>query len=306
VQEVFYLISQVAKSNANVLLLGESGTGKELVANAIHYNSLRGGKPLVKVNCAALPENLIEAELFGYEKGAFTGANRTKAGKFEMADKGILFLDEIAELPLSSQVKLLRFLEDGYLSKIGETTSKKIKARVIAATNQDLEKMVAAKTFRKDLYYRLKVIPLRLPPLRKRKECILPLISHYLKYFSKKYHIKGTISLTGNAADTLEKYTYPGNVRELINMCERLVVMNGNNKIRCKDLPHSIMESINKNNLSMDLHNKGLSWRDMIEAFEKQILKKVMAEHLTQSKAAKILSINQSTIARKLEKYQLL
>ncbi len=297
---------KIARVGASVLILGESGTGKGVIAEMIHYYSKQRDKPMIKLNCGTIPDSLVESELFGYKKGAFTGADQDKAGRFEMADNGILFLDEIAELPLSSQVKLLRFLEDGSLSRIGETTSKKIKVRIIAATNQDLKKMVGAKTFRQDLYYRLKVIPLHLPPLRKRRECILPLISHYLKYFSKKYHIKGTISLTGNAADTLEKYTYPGNVRELINMCERLVVMNGNNKIRCKDLPHSIMESINKNNLSMDLHNKGLSWRDMIEAFEKQILKKVMAEHLTQSKAAKILSINQSTIARKLEKYQLL
>lgn len=297
---------KIARVDASVLILGESGTGKGVIAEMIHYHSKQRDKPMIKLNCGTIPDSLVESELFGYKKGAFTGANQDKAGRFEMADKGILFLDEIAELPLSSQVKLLRFIEDGYISRIGETTSKKIKVRIIAATNQNLEKMVAAKTFRKDLYYRLKVIPLHLPSLRERKECILPLISHYLKYFSKKYQIRGKISLTGNTTETLEKYTYPGNVRELINLCERLVVMSEDNKIHCKDLPHSIMDSINQNNLSMDLHNKGFSWRDMIEAFEKQILKKVMAEHLTQSKAAKILDINQSTIARKLQKYQLL
>lgn len=297
---------KIARVDANVIIFGESGTGKDVIAEVIHYYSKQRDKPMIKLNCGAIPDSLVESELFGYKKGAFTGAEKDKPGRFEMADNGILFLDEISELPLSSQVKLLRFLEDGHISRIGETTSKKIKVRIIAATNQDLEKMVTAKTFRKDLYYRLKVIPLYLPSLRNRQECIMPLILHYLKYFSKKYQIKGTLSLTDNTSEALEKYTYPGNIRELINMCERLVVMNENSKISRKDLPLSVMESINKNNLSMDSNHKRLSWREMIESFEKQLLKRAMDEHRTQSKTAKILGINQSTIARKLKKFQLL
>ncbi len=296
---------KIARVDANVIIFGESGTGKDVIAEVIHYYSKQRDKPMIKLNCGAIPDSLVESELFGYKKGAFTGAEKDKPGRFEMADNGILFLDEISELPLSSQVKLLRFLEDGHISRIGETTSKKIKVRIIAATNQDLEKMVTAKTFRKDLYYRLKVIPLYLPSLRNRQECIMPLILHYLKYFSKKYQIKGTLSLTDNTSEALEKYTYPGNIRELINMCERLVVMNENSKISRKDLPLSVMESINKNNLSMDSNHKRLSWREMIESFEKQLLKRAMDEHRTQSKAAKILGINQSTIARKLKKFTL-
>ena len=299
-------VAKVGRVDSAVLIIGESGTGKGVIAEMIHYHSKRRDKPMIRLNCGTIPESLVESELFGYKKGAFTGADKNKAGRFEVADKGILFLDEIAELPLSSQVKLLRFLEDGYLSRIGETASKKVNVRIIAATNQNLEKMVADKTFRQDLYYRLNVIPIHLPPLRNRKECILPLISHYIEYFCRKYKIKGPIKLTSNAGDIMEKYSYPGNVRELINICERLVVMNENNKIHCSDLPHSIMDSAKNDNLFTDLHDKGLSLREMMATFERQILKDIMDEHLTQSKAAKVLGLNQSTIARKLHKYKLI
>jgi len=299
-------VAKVGRVDSAVLIIGESGTGKGVIAEMIHYHSKRRDKPMIRLNCGTIPESLVESELFGYKKGAFTGADKNKAGRFEVADKGILFLDEIAELPLSSQVKLLRFLEDGYLSRIGETASKKVNVRTIAATNQNLEKMVADKTFRQDLYYRLNVIPIHLPPLRNRKECILPLISHYIEYFCRKYKIKGPIKLTSNAGDIMEKYSYPGNVRELINICERLVVMNENNKIHCSDLPHSIMDSAKNDNLFTDLHDKGLSLREMMATFERQILKDIMDEHLTQSKAAKVLGLNQSTIARKLHKYKLI
>ncbi|MCD4719943.1 MAG: sigma 54-interacting transcriptional regulator [Desulfobacula sp.] len=297
---------KISRVDSSVLILGESGTGKGMIAEMIHYHSNRRDKPMIRLNCGTIPESLVESELFGYKKGAFTGADKNKAGRFEVADKGILFLDEIAELPLSSQVKLLRFLEDGHLSRIGDTASKKVNVRIIAATNQNLEKMVADKTFRQDLYYRLKVIPLHLPSLRDRKECILPLISHYIKYFCKKHKIKGPIKLTNNAGDAMEKYAYPGNVRELINICERLVVMNENNKIHYNDLPHSVMDSAKNDNLFTDIHDKGLSLREMMTTFEKQILKDIMNKHLTQSKAAKVLGLNQSTIARKLQKYKLI
>ncbi|NOX32398.1 MAG: PAS domain-containing protein [Deltaproteobacteria bacterium] len=298
--------AKVGRVDSTVLITGESGTGKGVIAEMIHNYSKRRGKPMIRLNCGAIPDTLVESELFGYKKGAFTGANKGKPGRFEMADNGILFLDEIAELPLSSQVKLLRFLEDGSLSRIGGTTSKKVNVRILAATNQDLKAMVDNKTFRQDLYYRLKVIPIHLPPLRERKNCILPLVSHHLDYFSKKFDVKKTITLTSKAADALEAYAFPGNVRELINVCERLVVLNENNKIQYKDLPKSITDSAKHDNLIMDLKNKGLSFREMVETFEKQVLKDIMNEHLTQSKAAMVLGLNQSTIARKLQKYKLI
>lgn len=298
--------AKIGRVDSSVLILGESGTGKGVIAEMIHYHSKRREKPMIHLNCGTIPEALVESELFGYKKGAFTGADKNKAGRFEMADKGILFLDEIAELPLASQVKLLKFLEDGHLSRIGDTTSKKVNVRIIAATNQNLEDMVANKTFRKDLYYRLKVIPIHLPPLRNRKECILPLIYYYIEYFSKKYKIKGSMTLANKVTGILEKYTYPGNVRELINICERLVVMNENNKIQYEDLPQSITDSAGHDNLIMDLQNMGLSFREMMETFEKRIFKDIIDEHKTQSKAGKILGLNQSTIARKLQKYKLI
>ncbi|ACN14527.1 sigma-54 dependent transcriptional regulator [Desulforapulum autotrophicum HRM2] len=297
---------KIGRVNSNVLILGESGTGKGVIAEMIHYHSKQCNTPMIKLNCGTIPDALVESELFGYKKGAFTGADRNKAGRFEMADKGILFLDEIGELPLASQVKILRFLEDGYLSRIGDTVSKRVDVRIIAATNQDLEEMVAEKKFRKDLYYRLNVIPINLPPLRMRRACILPLISHYMNHFCKKHGIKGRIFLDSHAKGTLENYAYPGNVRELINICERLVVMNESNTIHYKDLPSNVVASTKHDGLIMDMQTKGSSLREMMDAFECQILKNTMTEHLTQSKAAKVLGLNQSNIARKLQKHKLL
>ncbi len=298
--------AKIARVDSSVLILGESGTGKGVIAELIHHHSKRRDKPMIKLNCGTIPESLVESELFGYKKGAFTGADKNKAGRFEIADKGILFLDEIAEVPLTSQVKLLRFLEDGCLSRIGETKSKQIDVRIIAATNQNLDAMVAKKTFRQDLYYRLKVIPILLPPLRNRKACILPLISHYLNFFCKKHGFQGPITLSSNAADTLEAYAYPGNIRELINLCERLVVMKEGNKIYSKDLPQSLMDSAEYDTLFKEVQTRDLSFREMMETFERQILKNVMETHVTQSKAAKALGLNQSTIARKLQRYKLI
>jgi PAS domain S-box-containing protein len=298
--------AKIARVDSSVLILGESGTGKGVIAELIHYHSKRRDKPMIKLNCGNIPESLVDSELFGYKKGAFTGADKNKAGRFEMADKGILFLDEIAEVPLASQVKLLRFLEDGCLSRVGETTSKRVNVRIIAATNQNLEAMVADKRFRQDLYYRLKVIPILLPPLRNRNACILPLVSHYLNFFCEKHGIEGPVTLSRNAANTLEGYSYPGNIRELINLCEQLVVMTEGNKIHSRDLPQSLMNSAEYDTLFKDVQTRELSFREMMETFERQILKNVMETHLTQSKAARALGLNQSTIARKLQKYKLL
>ncbi len=239
VQEVFYLITQVAKSNANVILLGESGTGKELAANAIHYNSLRGKMPLVKVNCAALPSNLVEAELFGYEKGAFTGANRTKEGKFERANGGTIFLDEIGSLALESQGKLLRVLQERELERLGGTRVLKVNVRLIAATNKDLASLVEAGIFREDLFYRLNVYPIYLPPLREREADLLLLADYFLEKYAKEYQ-KDIKRISTPAIDALVQYHWPGNVRELENCIERSVLLCEDQVIHSYHLPPTL------------------------------------------------------------------
>ncbi|MBU0699082.1 MAG: sigma 54-interacting transcriptional regulator, partial [Proteobacteria bacterium] len=219
-REVFQMISQVSKSNATVLIRGESGTGKELVANSIHYDSLRAKLPIVKVNCAALPSNLIESELFGHEKGAFTGADRKKEGKFIQANNGSIFLDEISETSLTMQVKLLRVLQEREITRVGGDAVIPVNVRVIAATNKNLLDLIAEGRFREDLYYRLNVVSLDLPPLRERREDIPILVEHFLRRFAEKNRkeIKG---VTPKAMDRLVYYQWPGNVRELMNAVER-------------------------------------------------------------------------------------
>ncbi|MCK5913864.1 MAG: sigma 54-interacting transcriptional regulator, partial [Desulfuromusa sp.] len=214
---------KLSKVDSTVLILGESGVGKGLIADLIHQHSHRADQPIIKLNCGAIPETLIEAELFGYEKGAFTGAVSNKPGLLEVADGGTVFLDEIAELPPASQVKLLRFMEDGLITRLGSTQNRQIDVRILAATNRDLQQMLKQGQFRTDLYYRLSVIPLQVPALRERKECLLPLIRAYIDHFSTR--TKQPKRLTAAAIDTLTNYSYPGNVRELMNICERLVVM---------------------------------------------------------------------------------
>lgn len=299
-------VTKIGRVDSPVLILGESGTGKGILAEMIHYHSNRRDKPLIRLNCASIPEALMESELFGYKKGAFSGADKDKAGSVEMADKGVLFLDEISNIPLASQAKLLGFFEEGCLDRSGETADKQVNVRMIASTSENLEALVTEKAFRQDLYYRLKVIPIHLPPLRNRKACILPLISYYLKYFSKKQGINGPITLSKNAANTLEEYAYPGNIRELINLCERLVVMNEKNHIRSRDLPQSLTDSAGYEALFKEVETQTLSHREMMEIFERQIIKNAMDRHQTQSKAAKVLGLNQSTIARKLHKHHLI
>jgi Nif-specific regulatory protein len=238
-QEVFHLITQVAKSHANVLLLGESGTGKELVANAIHYNSLRAGKALVKVNCAALPADLVEAELFGYEKGAFTGANRQKAGKFERAHGGTIFLDEVGSLPLESQGKLLRVLQERELERLGGTKNIPVNVRLIAATNRDLAVAVEEGAFREDLFYRLNVYPIYLPPLREREADVLLLTDYFLEKYAEEYG-KDIRRISTPAIDALVRYHWPGNVRELENCLERAVLLCEDQVIHSYHLPPTL------------------------------------------------------------------
>ncbi|MEJ2170218.1 MAG: sigma 54-interacting transcriptional regulator, partial [Desulfobacterales bacterium] len=230
---------RIARVDSSVLITGESGVGKGLIAGLIHDASARAERPLIHINCGTIPDNLIEAELFGYEKGAFTGAKQQgKAGYFEMADGGTLFLDEIGELPLALQVKLLHFLETGEVVRIGSTRSRRIDARILTATNRNLERMVADGGFRKDLFFRLKVVPLAIPPLRQRVEDIPPLIGVFLDKFNRKCGVRKTISSA--AADCLRHYPYPGNVRELANLIEQLVVLTPGDRIDSGDLPAAV------------------------------------------------------------------
>lgn len=297
---------RVSRVDSTVLILGESGTGKGVVADLVHKHSDRADRPMLKLNCGAIPESLVESELFGYEKGAFTGASRKgKPGYIELAHEGILFLDEIGEMPLQAQVKLLRFLEDGYVYRIGGTMSKKVNVRVICATNKDLDAMVAAGKFRGDLYYRLNVIPLRIPPLRDRKECILPLLHHYIDHFIKKHHRTPSLRFSSDAVDALLSYGYPGNVRELINICERLVVMTDGHEINLYDLPKDIKgdEPSFTSVFSTDQAIGSMTLAQILSDTERKILKEAKQQLKTQAKIANTLGVNQSTIARKLRRY---
>ncbi len=288
---------KVSQVDSSVLIMGESGVGKGLFADLIHVHSKRSKKPLIAINCGAIPETLIESELFGHEKGAFTGAQATKPGHIEMADGGVLFLDEIAELPLASQVKLLHFLEDGKVTRLGATTAKQVDVRIIAATHGDLEELVEHKEFRLDLYYRLNVIPLRIPSLRDRRDCIVPLIQYYIDQFSELNEINKRI--TSTAMDTLLAYDWPGNVRQLMNVCERILVMTDGDVIDIQDLPQKIAGSSSHSNLPAER----LTLQQSMESYERSLFVDAMGEHGNQYKVAAVMGINQSTVARKLKRY---
>jgi Nif-specific regulatory protein len=296
-QEVFYLISQVAKSTANVLLLGESGTGKELVANAIHYNSLRASKPFVKVNCAALPGNLVEAELFGYEKGAFTGAVKPKEGKFEVANNGTIFLDEIGALIIESQGKLLRVLQEKELERLGGNRVVKVNVRLIAATNINLADAVENGGFREDLFYRLNVYPIYLPPLREREADLLLLADYFLEKYAKEYE-KDIRRISTPAIDALTRYHWPGNVRELENCIERAVLLCDDQVIHSYHLPLTLQtaeETGTQQSRSLD---------DMIERFEKEILIDTLkSSRGNMRQAAKTLETTERIFGYKIRKY---
>jgi PAS domain S-box-containing protein len=291
---------KVSAVDSTVLILGESGVGKELIADLIYKYSERAGKPLVKINCGAIPESLLEAELFGYEKGAFTGALvKGKPGYFELADGGIIFMDEIAELTLSAQVKLLRFLEDGRVLRVGGTQSRKFNVRILAATHQDLQGMVDRGAFRLDLFYRLSVIPIAIPPLRERTDCILPLLHHYTEFFAERMGVSRR--LTKAASDALLAYSWPGNVRQLANLCERLVVMAESELIGLADLPPDILGQAGMAPLASAGPEPTLA--QALENTERTMLLEARQRHGRQVEMAKALGIDQSTIARKLKKF---
>ncbi|MEO7672538.1 MAG: sigma 54-interacting transcriptional regulator [Pyrinomonadaceae bacterium] len=295
--QVYDQITQVAKSNATVLLRGESGTGKEMIANAIHYNSLRSKRPFVKINCAALPDTLIEAELFGHEKGAFTGADRFKRGRFEMADGGTLFLDEIGDLPLQTQIKLLRVLQEREFERLGGTETIKTNIRLITATNKNLEEAIAAGEFREDLYYRLNVFTIFLPPLRERKSDILLLAEHFLEKYEAE-HGKRIRRISTPAIDMLMSYHFPGNVRELENAMERAVLVCDANVIHGHHLPPTLQTAEVSGTVT------DMSLASAVAAFERDMIQdSLKSTHGNVAKAAKMLDSTERILGYKIKKY---
>jgi PAS domain S-box-containing protein len=299
-QRVFDTAMRIARVNSSVLITGESGVGKGLIALLIHEASLQAGGPLIHINCGTIPENLIEAELFGYEKGAFTGAQQQgKAGFFEMAEGGTLFLDEIGELPAALQVKLLHFLETNEVVRIGSTRSRKINARILAATNRNLERMVSEGGFRKDLYFRLKVVPLAIPPLRQRVEDIPPLIHFFLEKFNRKCGVQKNMSSA--AVDCLRHYPYPGNIRELANLVEQLVVLTPGDRIDFDDLPAAVRQGGQEPCRLIATNPDNL--KQMVQDVETQVIVSALKACGTLRRAAKQLGIDHSTLSRKIKRY---
>ena len=298
-KKVIELALHVAKVDSTVLIQGESGAGKELIAKIIHNNSSRGFGAFIKINCTAIPETLIESEPFGYEAGAFTGANRQgKAGLFELAHNGTLLLDEIGDMPLNFQTKFLRALQEQEITRVGGTKPRKINVRILAATNQDLKKLVKEKGFREDLYFRLNVVPIQVPPLRERQADIIPLIFFYQEYFSRKYSLKK--ELTPDAINLLAQYHWPGNVRELVNLVERLLVTSVSPVITAANLPEELLFTVDcREAVSV----KGiLPLKQAVEELERQLLERALASYGSTYKAAEVLKIDQSTIVKKLKR----
>jgi two-component system NtrC family response regulator len=300
-EEALNLVKRAAPSAATVLILGETGTGKELIARAIHYSSPRADRPLVKVNCAALPENLLESELFGHEKGAFTGAISRRIGRFEQADQGTIFLDEIGDLSSSLQSKLLRVLQEKEFERVGSGHTLKIDVRVVAATNRNLEEAIQKGAFREDLYYRLNVVTISLPPLRERKEDIPPLIEHFLAKYSRENQKVG-LSISKEARDLLLNYSYPGNIRELENIVERAVVLCRGDTITTQDLPLNLREGKVEDLLKEA--GTGRSLPETLEEIERlRITQALESSHGVQTKAAEELGISERVLRYKMKKY---
>ena len=298
-KEVFDTLSLVAPTDATVLILGESGTGKELVANSIHHNSPRASQPFIKVSCAALPETLLEGELFGHEKGAFTGAIARREGRFQLAHRGTIFLDEVGEMSMTTQTKLLRVLQEKEFEPLGSTRTVKADVRVIAASNKDLEREVKEGRFREDLFYRLNVVPVSLPPLRERKDDIPALAAHFFAIYRDKNR-KELKDISGKAMDLLSRYDWPGNIRELENCIERAVILARGEIIAPADLPLTIQA------LSGDREIQGLNLPSgiSIQEVEKALILKTLEDTGgNRSRAAEILGINRRTLQNKLREY---
>jgi two-component system response regulator PilR (NtrC family) len=304
---LYDLLEKVSPTKTNILVTGESGTGKELVAKAIHYNSPRKEKPFVTLNCGAIPESLIESELFGHMKGAFTDAIATKKGLFEVADEGTIFLDEVSELPLLMQVKLLRVLQDKEFKRVGGTEDIRVDVRIIAATNKELEEAVKEKRFRDDLFYRLNVIQIKLPPLRDRREDIQTLANHFLKKYSQELN-KNILNISPEALQILLNYEYPGNVRELQNIIERAVALESSPDLTAHNLSSYLSEQplLRKGPIDIEIPNEGIDLEKMVEDLERTLLLKALDRTKgIKKKAAELLHINFRSMRYRLEKYGL-
>ena len=306
--QVYHQVREVAKhETATVLITGESGTGKELVARAVHDLSRRKERPFVEINCGSLPFNLLETELFGHERGAFTDAKTRKIGLFEEASGGTIFLDEIGEMDMGLQVKLLRVLEDRRIRRLGGTRNIDINARVVAATNRDLKGAIAVREFREDLYYRLNVFPIHLPPLRERREDIPPLLDHFLKRFSREFH-KNIREVSRDALDLLMRYHWPGNVRELRNLVERICIMHQDEVIRPEGLPKEIFgDNLRRaEGIPTDIPPAGIDLEKLVENLERELIGKALAiTGGNVAKTARLLNVARGTLRYKLEKYRL-
>jgi DNA-binding NtrC family response regulator len=295
-QKIYDLIERISDSSSNVLITGESGTGKELVAKAIHYNGVRKEGPFVAINCAAIPETLLESELFGYKKGAFTDAKSDKKGLIFEANEGTLFLDEITEMPLTLQAKLLRVIEEREVRPLGDTNSYPIDVRIISSSNRDIKSTIQEGRFREDLYYRLNVIDIQLPPLRERKEDIPLLIQHFITKFSNEFK-KNISGVSKDALKLLLNYSWPGNVRELENVIQRAMTLSQHEVILPEDLPATVIQTPDKK-----LVEKALEENFTLDQLEKEYIKKVLIEAGgNKSKAAEILGLDRKTLYRKLQ-----
>lgn len=305
---IFDMVKRVSMTPTNVLITGESGTGKEVVAKAIHYNGPLKDKPFVTINCGAIPENLMESEMFGHKKGSFTGAVSDKSGLFEVADGGSLFLDEVGELPLTIQVKLLRAIQERTIRRVGATEDVKVDVRIIAATNRNLEEMVAKGTFRQDLYYRLNVINIKTPALRERSEDIPLLAAHFLKKYNERLN-KNIGGISVEAMDILKKYDYPGNVRELENLIERTVALEGGATILPESLPPMVNTSSGRKMASsneIEIGDDGVDLDKVMGQIEKELLiKAIHAAGGVKKRAAKLLNISFRSMRYRIEKYNL-
>ncbi len=296
-QEIYDLIPKIAKTKATVLIEGESGTGKELVAHSIHQYSTREDKPFIRVNCAALAESLLESELFGHVRGAFTGAVTHKLGRFELADGGTIFLDEIGEISLSTQAKLLRAVQDGEIEKVGDSRRVKVDVRLIAATNKNLKKAVEEGEFRHDLYYRLKVVPISLPPLRERKDDIPLLVSHFISRFNQEMGRKVSI-VSPEVMEILEAYDYPGNIRELENIIEHVMVFCTGDTLEAEHLQKDIQPK------RETVINKVAENEDPLHAMEEELILKILnQEEWNYKKTAEKLKMSRTTLWRKIKIY---
>jgi DNA-binding NtrC family response regulator len=300
---VFERMSRIVKTDSTVLITGESGTGKELVARALHFNGMRKHKPFVAVNCSAIPEMLLESELFGHERGSFTGAIRDKTGKFEAANHGTIFLDEIGTMPLHLQTKLLRVLQEQEVERVGSNKSIKLDVRVLSATNNDLEQQVRQGLFREDLYYRLNVIPLHLPPLRDRKQDIMALVTVFLE---KCYRLMGRspMSISKRALEVLEHYAWPGNVRELENLVERLVALTEGDVIHVEDLPAEVCgQGAVSGDVTLELTEQGMDMVATIAEIERNLISQaLLLAGGVKARAASLLGINRTTLVEKMRR----